>query len=269
VAQRRLALEVPGLGDPEMARHLAKEYGLRPRHIRKLERLPLLGAAPSGVAQGAFFFTPAALRTVLLDHGREFARVDVVASPKSERFVAIAHKRRIGELVVVAGPSGAGKSVLMDLLAREPELARRLGVEDPASWQSVPAAQLRKLEEPEVPRLLLHYDLMRTARDGARTFERDSALDVIACAERVRVYTLVCEPRELSRRLSGRPPKSEGLRAQMQRDLAFHARPQALEDLYRGWEAFCRERELANTWIENGGGRPHFCEGSGFPGFGA
>jgi ABC-type branched-subunit amino acid transport system ATPase component len=170
--------------------------------------------------------------------------------------VAVAHRRRIGELLVLAGPSGAGKTHLVErvLSGSDRVLAGRLGIERPEAWQTVTAQELRSLEIPEVARLLLHYDLLRPWRGGARSFARDEALDVLACAERVRVCTLYCPPSVLIARLERRCATAAGDGLVLAREaLALYRQPGLLATTYAGWLAFCAGQGL----------EPHLVDASG------
>jgi SAM-dependent methyltransferase len=131
---RQLVLEVPSVSDGPMRQYLRRHFRLRRRQVARLERLPVIGVGRDGALDGrseqSFFFTPEAIRSVLLEHRRLFARVDVLPTARRGRFVAVAHRRRIGELVILAGPSGAGKTHLgaRVLSGADPVLARRLGL---------------------------------------------------------------------------------------------------------------------------------------------
>lgn len=256
-ARRQLVLEVPSLMDGPMKKYLKREFGLRTRHVRWLERLPLVGVGRNGALDAqreqSFFFTPEAIRNVLLEHGRIFARVETVPSARRGRHVVVAHRRQIGTLVVLAGPSGAGKTRLWERIqtGAEERLATRLGLETPGRWVSTTALSLRALEAPVTERLILHYDLLRPQRGGARRYDRDEALDVLACADEVRVYTLVCPATVLRRRLEGRcrQETGEGLRL-AEEALALYGRPGELRRIYERWSGFWRERAVVPTFID-------------------
>lgn len=254
-ARRRLVLEVPGIGDGPMKKYLKREFRLHRRHIRWLEELPLIGVGRNGALDArreqSFFFTAGGIRNVLLEHGRTFARVDVQPSPRKGRFVAIAHRRRIGRLVLIAGPSGVGKSRLWERLLGDPALAARLGFEQPERWTHVTALDLRSLETPEIDRLALHYDILRPVRGGARLYERDEALDVIGCAEHVSVLTLHCEPSQLVRRLEARLERDQGDALELANEAIALARgPGQLRRIYEEWTAFCDARRLEPRMVD-------------------
>jgi hypothetical protein len=254
-ARRRLVLEVPGIGDGPMKKYLKREFRLHRRHIRWLEDLPVIGVGRNGALDArreqSFFFTAGAIRNVLLEHGRTFARVDVAPSARKGRFVAIAHRRRIGRLVVIAGPSGVGKSRLWEHLARDTTLAARLGLEQPERWTHATALELRELETPEVERLALHYDILRPLRGGARLYERDEALEVLGCAERVTVLTLHCAPSRLVQRLESRLETETGDAAELANEaIALVQRPGQLRRIYEEWAAYCRAQHVELRMVD-------------------
>src|SRR5262245_20726786 len=63
-ARRQLVLEVPSVLDGPMKKYLKREFGLRTRHVRWLERLPIVGVGRNGALDAqreqSFFFTPEA-----------------------------------------------------------------------------------------------------------------------------------------------------------------------------------------------------------------
>lgn len=257
-ARRRLVLEVPSVTDGRMKHYLKRTYGLRRRHVSWLERLPVIAVGRNGALdqhrEQSFFFSPVALEHVLLQHGRGFTRLDVHPSPMGGRFVAVAHRRQVGSLAVVAGPSGVGKSRFCTrLLDRtDPGLWTRLGLE-PDGWQVVSALELPIVDAPRVERMLFHYDLLRPRKGGARTYGRDEALDLVDCAETAVAYALHCPRDELIRRLESRLAKGEeegAGRDQAQLALALYRRPGALRRLYEEWIAFCEERRVALRFVD-------------------
>lgn len=260
-ARERVVLEVPGFLDPGMKGYLKRSFGWRRRHLRTLEPLPLVGVGRGGAIdwdrEQSFVFTPAALENILLEQGKLFARLDVTASPKRGRFLATAHRRRIGELVVVAGVTGVGKSRLCTRLTEhvDRETSARLGVDPAVAWRRVDAQELRSLGTPAVDRLIFHYDILRPRRGGARTYARDEALDVLRCAERVSVLTLTAPLATLVGRVEerihrlGSGPFVEDARGA----LALYRRPGEVRRLYEQWIAFLDASGLGTRFVDCSG----------------
>lgn len=256
-ARQRLVLEVPSLLDGPMKKYLKREFGLRTRHVRWLERLPLVGVGRNGALdtrrEQSFFFTPEAIRNVLLEHGRMFSRVDVAPSARRGRHVVVAHRRRIGTLVVLAGVSGAGKSHLWERvrMGSEDALATKLLLKPVEGWASTDAISLRALESPVIDGLVLQYDLLRPHRGGARRYDRDEALDVVSCAETVRVLTVFCRPDILRSRLEARARNEvgEGLRL-ADEALLLYRRVGELRRIMERWIGYWRGRDVQPVFID-------------------
>lgn len=256
---QRLVLELPGFLDPGMKGYLQRTFGWRRRHLRWLEPLPLIGVGWGGGVnrdrEQTFVFTPGAVKRLLLEQRRVFARLEIHPSPKRGRFLAIAHRRRIEHLVIVAGVTGAGKSRLCERLvaAAEAPLRARLGLDPQAAWRWVDGHAIGTLNEPEIAHLVLHYDLLRPRRGGARTYRRDEALDLLACAAHASVLTLTPPSALLVERLDARcRALGSGPRVDDAREaLTLYRRPEALRGLYQEWADFCRSQQLPQRFIDS------------------
>jgi SAM-dependent methyltransferase len=247
IARERLVLEVAGFG-----RNDRRNPGLAAPLAWLLARLPVIYAAPTGPRGGRsvprFYVAAPALRNLLLRQRRTFARLEVVRSPLKRRYVAIAHKRRIGHLVVVAGPVGAGKARLVRrLLAGEaPALAERLGLGDPAEWRSCAGRDLGRLEEPVIPKLLLRYDLPDLSLDSG-----EDALGVASTAERLTFLTVHCPAEVLRARLAARPVAASTRRGRLFQGRLYLRLRSAYEDAsrveagYERWLERVRDHPLA------------------------
>jgi SAM-dependent methyltransferase len=254
VTDERLILESATMG-----RHDRRKLRLSPFEAVLLRRRPVLYASRNGTSDKRnvqkFFVTPTALENLLRFQSNAFARVDTLPSDHKDRYISVAWRRRIGELVVVAGSPGSGSVELAEQLARgaAPELAAAAGLGDAArlgesaGWQVVDANRLTELCEPAAPRLILHYDILRPHRRSAKTHARDEAMDVLGCARRVTFVTLWRAPDELRRRFEAQPMSFatrrgwffEGRRHQELR--VELADPRALPGHYRRWFEFTRQ----------------------------
>jgi SAM-dependent methyltransferase len=171
---------------------------------RILDRLPILYLGGAGGASGSqtFFITRSAVETLLLRHRTDFARVDVMPEGTKGRFIAIGRRRRIGHLFVVAGVPAAGKTTLIGDLAggRAPELAAQLGFDAGRPWRVCRYGDLREVGEPEIPNMLLHYNITRHMIEGDLDLWDRGLRDLIEVAERVSIATVWCPAAELARR---------------------------------------------------------------------
>ncbi|HEY8154305.1 MAG TPA: class I SAM-dependent methyltransferase [Myxococcota bacterium] len=206
VTDERLILESATMG-----RHDRRRLRLSPFETLLLRRRPILYASRNGTSGKRnvqkFFVTPSAIENLLRYQSNAFARVDKQASDHKNRYISVAHRRRIGELVVVAGATGSGCAELARQLAsgQAPEVAAVAETGDGSGWAHVDANDFAELGEPEVPRLILHYDILRPHRRSAKTHARDEVMDVLGCARRVTFVTLWRPPEQLRRRFKAQP----------------------------------------------------------------
>jgi SAM-dependent methyltransferase len=206
ITREKLILEIAGTKSPRAARFL-REMGVPWWQLRSLTELPLIvvgrGSTSGTYPEQKFFISRAAIRSLLLNHRKHFARVDIIESEFKNRYLAIAHRRRIDRLIVVAGPTDSGKSTFIRRLQKGgmPLIASQLGLEDASSWKFTSALQLHALREAHIDRLILHYDFLRPWNRSAQTHERDEALDLLESANEITFVTLWAKPETLLRRI--------------------------------------------------------------------
>jgi len=202
IAQERLVLETAALGG-----HDRRKLGLSRIAATFLSRAPVLYVSRNGTSGKRsvqkFFLTRPALENLLLHHRHAFARVDFFPSDHKDRYCAVAHRRRIDRLVVVAGPTSSGKSTLIAQLqsGAQGEVAAHVGIRDGTEWPHAGSKELASLNRPVVPKLLFHYDFLRPYLRSAKVHARDEGLDVFDCAERVTTLTLICSAEQLRRQI--------------------------------------------------------------------
>jgi SAM-dependent methyltransferase len=238
--RERLVLEVASIGP-----HDRRKLGLSRVAAWMLARHPVLYAAGPLRSGQRFFITAPAIRNLLRARRGRFGRVEVLPSPHKGRYLAVAHRRRIGRLLVVAGPTAAGKSTLIERLASGalPEVAARIGLDTPRNWQVIGDREtLRKFSAPHVDRLILHYDFARPLYTST-PFERDAALELLGSADAATIVTVWTEPARLRRQLEAgelrevRPGTFEGSRRHLRIWKDYHDADRVV-DLYRAWLAF-------------------------------
>jgi SAM-dependent methyltransferase len=245
VTDERLILESATMG-----RHDRRKLRLSPIGSLLLQRRPVLYASRNGTSDKRnvqkFFVTPSALENLLRYQTNAFARVDTQRSDHKNRYISVAHRRRIDHLVVVAGATGSGSAELAEQLSRgePPEVAGLAETGDGSGWVHVDANDLAELGEPETPRLILHYDILRPHRRSAKTHARDEVMDVLGCARRVTFVTLWRPPDQLRRRYKAHPV-SLSMRAgwffegrRRRKLLREFADPRELSGHYRRWFEF-------------------------------
>jgi len=247
VTDERLILESATMG-----RHDRQRLRLSPFETLLLRRRPIVYASRNGTSDKRnvqkFFITPSAIENLLRYQSNAFARVDTHRSEHKNRYISVAHRRRIGELVIVAGATGSGSAALAEQLAsgQAPEVAAFAGTGDGSGFTRVDANDFSEFSEPEVDRLILHYDLLRPHRRSAKAHARDEVMDVLRCAQRVTFVTL-WRPPDLLRRSFESHPVSFATRAgwffegrRRRKLLREFADPQELTGHYRRWFGFTR-----------------------------
>lgn len=247
--RERLILEVATLGWRDRRRS-----GVSALAAPILRRAPILFVSPTGATRKksaqTFYLTPKAIDNLLVHQRKVFARVDILRSPHKGRFMAVAHKRRIGRLVVVAGPSSSGKTTFIErvMSGDAPAIADRIGLGDTASWKLIDANKLFQLTEPAVEKLIFHYDFLRRFAGAPVVYERDETLELLDTAQEVTFLTLWRPPELLHRQRHEaviRPHtyfgRFWGNRKRL-RLLQLYSDPAAVVRHYRQWFAYTRTK---------------------------
>ena len=246
-----LILEIAGLGG-----HDRRKLRLSRLRLLALARLPVIYVGRAGTSPGSFgqrfFLQPVAMENLLRYQRNMFAAIHFQPSEHKGRYITMAAKRRIDDLVIVAGPTASGKSRLIDRIVagHEPALCARCGIDDPALWPAMNAFDLVLPQTPHMERLLFHYDTLRPFKRSAHVHERDEALDILGCAQRVRVVTIWNPPEALLEQIEVADilrKTRRGVFRGNKRKAKIHALykdPRNIVEHYREWFAFCRTRGL-------------------------
>ena len=205
-----------------------------------------------GFSGQKFFLTELAVIHLLQYQRCVFARVTAMASEHKGRFTVVAEKRIVDDLIVIAGPTSSGKSTLIDRLkaGEEPALAKHLGLADVANVPAYNAFDLIAPREPNLKKLLFHYDLLRPFGRSAHVHGRDEALDILRSGKRVRVLTIYVSPEKLKAQLEKaviNPKTKDGKFRGNQRKAkiyAMYADPKKIHGWYRDWFAYCKSRDV-------------------------
>ena len=263
LTRERLVLEVAALG-----KHDRRKLGLSPIARYFLNRAPIFYVSRSAThgkrSSQNFFITAPAIDNFLRWQRGSFARVEHMPTGHKDRFITIAHKRRIGRLVVVTGPTSSGKSTMIEQIRTNqapPELMKRLGIEDGSTWTPLMSNRLHEPSEPYMERVLYHYDFLRPYMRGARIHARDEGLELLDLAEEVTFLTIWCPPEVLGERLEKRSiiPKTDprkGFRGR-KRHLVIREEyrdPAKVRAHYRRWFDFTRTKRGNHVVVAPVGG---------------
>ncbi len=153
--------------------------------------------------QSKYFFTRKALQRILQYHRNDCIRIDFHDAEFTDRFIVVAHKRKIRHLVVVAGLRASGKTTFIKRLVADtyPQLTEKLGVKNFEDWDIVEAADLPHYHKMVSDDLLFHYNLLRPYKRSTRIHQRDEALHILNTARQISFLTLYTEPERLRTQL--------------------------------------------------------------------
>ncbi|MGF7158520.1 SAM-dependent methyltransferase [Rhodoligotrophos appendicifer] len=239
----RLVLEVASLGEGDR-----RKLGIARLSAAFLKRFPIMYVTnAAGKRRGSnelFFFTPAAIKNLLMEHRKMFAKVDVFPSGhKDGRFIVIAQKRRIDNLVVIAGPTSAGKSTLLENISNgtRKEIAQQLGIDDPKSWVTAGIRSLPPLDGTGSRNLILHYDITRRQFGNPIARSQYDLHDLISIADKVTFLTLKLPQDRLLRQHEDGTMKPQTVAGHFKgtpkhkKIAEMYGSPEMVESLYQEW----------------------------------
>lgn len=238
------------------------------RFARKRRRQALLGAwrtifklMPRALrpgilvvdSHGKFLMSPKWIENLLRAQRQDVERVEFVDSDEPHRYFALAHMRRLGELLLVAGPSGAGKSHFVErLMSKDGELKHLLRFDGGASWQVMGDAALDEGVEVKANKLVLEYNIWRPVERDWRGYEADPALTIMRAADGKRVCLLVC-PREVAiERLQARRDATSQPGVKVEWLAEEYSRPGRYRKMYERWISYCKAKGCDVTYIDIG-----------------
>jgi hypothetical protein len=197
-------------------------------------------------AADRFFVTRRAFHTLVTRHRFSIAKTDFLPIGVG-RFIAVARKRQIKNLIIVAGVPTSGKSTLISrlLAGNAPEVARRLQMKTTEQWVSVGYGDVPHITEPIVGNMILHFNITTPVLDSDYLGYDGGLLDLIRAAERFSAITLWCPPLQLSQRYRAYRVKAARFHRKRVRQNRKHAKllslydqPDALMHLFAQWFAF-------------------------------
>ncbi len=191
-ARKRVVLEVATVGS-----HDRRKLGLGYLQSSVLEKLPAIivgrGTAGEGIKQ--FYLTISAIENLMRFRRGCFARVTIKRSGFKNRFLVVAEKRSIANLLVIAAPPG------LELERHAFDVSAGSGKAGAAAvacgMQGAPllqASDYHMTQEPDIDRQILVYDIMRPLSSGAMSYSHDAALDVIGQGKKTTILTLWSDP---------------------------------------------------------------------------
>ena len=201
-----------------------------------------------------YFMTKSAVRNILLHHRHAFGSVNIVRSEHKGRFIAIAERQNISELLVVAGPPGVGKAEFLRALVErrlDADVAEALG----PSLGDGPIATLKETGRAKIDRAVLPYDIFRTYLRSGGVYQRDEELAPLNNAARVTIVTLVANPMELGRRFEssqGRYPRWL-MPKRARKIMAGFSQPRRIVDQYKSWLEFVAARQYRHVVVDVSG----------------
>ena len=167
----------------------------------------------------------------------------------------------VKQLIIVAGPSCVGKTTLVKRIQEggATSLSEQLGIDDPYSWNYVEAAQLSKVSESFVERMIVLYGIKPYFREV-----NESVLGILNTSDELTILTLFAPaqvllqrmkrrdfPRLLSLISRGRFRKSLSLLWRIRRRRQVYVDQRELLLLFDKWIEFCDTLGAKSHWVMN------------------
>ncbi len=201
MVDERLILEWEGPAGLNAAAYLDRIGA--PRLTEGMTQLPAVLVGDDRTGQARSYPTAAAVERLLKARSGRFSKVEVNPIGRSGRYRAVATRRVIRRLVVVAAAGRSEASWVVSMLRqrRVPEgLLDRIGLEDPSRWLFSYDGQVQGETRLVTPGLVFAYDLNGAWRKRAGRFGLDELADLIDSAVEVHIVTCWADPDTLKRR---------------------------------------------------------------------
>lgn len=242
--RHKLTLELATFGA-----HDRRKLGIGWLQQRFLSRSPSVlvasGTAGEGVKQ--FYITQAAIENLLRFRRGCFASVEIIPSPFKERFLVVAHKRHIKDLMIIGFP---GLEVAAPIVKGIHQRAYQSAADflgDIAGASVLNADAYHEPRKAEDDKLIFDYNVMRPEISGAIAFEHDPAVEIISTATRKRAITIWLPPHEMSQGIRTEMTAVSGkARKKLSALLAMSEDGKQLVRHYRMWAEY-----LARTQVEH------------------
>lgn len=252
-ARQTLILEIATIG-----KHDRRKLGINWLQQKLFEAAPLLivgsGTADFGVKQ--FYITAKAIKNLLRYRRGCFASIKILPSPFKERFLVIAHKRRIDRLLVVGAPIFADSGRLAAELKTGKLRAAGLDLTGISKAPSISAENYHEPQPPHQKELIFNYDFMRPVSNGSGTYDHDPSLEVLDGAKDATALTVWAPPSDLLESAK-RQEKSATGRARKRLSLINDAYgdPASVVERYETWfDYLARKNCTQRVWMPGEGG---------------
>jgi hypothetical protein len=250
-------LEVAGPSG-ERSTKLLKSMGASWLLRRRLEQLPIVVVGRDyAVYKGneqKFFFTPAALKHLLMEQRGSFARLELKRSDFRDRYIAIAWKRHVNNLIIVGGASGSGKSTFLNRLKQRqlPEIAKEMGIDTNDNWIFSDAVRIKDIPDGRIDNLIFHYDILRIFESDTYRYSREQGIDILDCAKNRKVVTLWCDPVVMYQRKEAKLRKHmrHWRKRRIKNVLALYENRDRLAQQYSKWLDYCRKKEAQLFFVD-------------------
>ena len=178
----------------------SKLHGLLRRLVPTVfKRMPSAFALPYSPKSSlrSFFFSPAALDTILSTHMKLFSSVEIKPSGSNKQHFIVCKKLKIKHLIIVSGMCGSGKSTFIENMfskGRSAELGLHQEQPTIVSGNSLRNKKLSdSFSQQSNDTVIFHYDILSINRYEINSYDRDASLDILTCAEKVSVVMLAPE----------------------------------------------------------------------------
>jgi hypothetical protein len=172
-----------------------------------------------------------------------------------DRYIAVAYKRQIGKLLMIAGPTSAGKSTLVEKLkhGKYQEVINKLQLSenDLSNWTYSAPSNLEKLCVQKTERLIYHYDFLLPHKHQLGGFYKDCYLDILTTATQKTILTIWTPPTRLKNQLieneikNRKKPNKANLKI-----LKEYEDPVKILSFYSDWIKFLRSLNVEHHIVE-------------------
>jgi SAM-dependent methyltransferase len=201
-------------------------------------------------SHGKFLMTGNWVKNLLRAQRQDVDRVEIVDSDRPQRYLALAHMRRLRALLLVSGPAGIGKShFTRRLLPEDAALKHLLGFDEKDASQTMGDVALDEGVEVKASRLVLEYNIWRPVERYWGDYGADPVLTIIRAAEARRVCLLVAPKEVVMERVRGRDRARSSPSAKVEWLEREYSLPGRYRKIYERWIAYCKANGCDITYL--------------------